>query len=184
MGASKHLLRNLPGQSVDLSITYKRGGFKLAAYSDTNWGNNPDNGRSTSSYIVMLASDPISVKVGLQSLTVRSITEAELVAAALTMKEAVFCSNMMVEIGFEKGFSSVPLYLDNTSTLQVVGNRTYSIRVKHITLRYLFVHELVQEGKITTYYLNTQDRLADPGTKHLGRHHHRALIKLINDFEG
>ena len=37
-----------------------------------------------------------------------------------------FRSNMMVELGFEKRFNSVPLYLDNTSTLHVAGNRTYS----------------------------------------------------------
>ena len=32
-----------PG-SIDFNITYKKGGFKLTAFSDANWGNNPDNG--------------------------------------------------------------------------------------------------------------------------------------------
>ena len=50
------------------------------------------------------------------------------------MKEAVVCSNMMVELGFEKGFSSVPVYLDNTSALYVDGNRIYSPQEKHIEL--------------------------------------------------
>ena len=30
-------------------------------------------------------------------------------------EEAVFCSNMMLELGFDKRFGSVPLYVDNTS---------------------------------------------------------------------
>ena len=47
MGAAKHLLRYLAG-STDFSITYKQGGFKLAAFSDANWGANSDNGKSTS----------------------------------------------------------------------------------------------------------------------------------------
>ena len=89
----------------------------------------------------------------------------------------------MVELGFEKGFNSVPLYLDNTSTLHVAGNRTYSPRAKHIALRYFFVQELVEEGMITIHYVNTQDQLADLGTKHPGKHRHLALIKLINDFK-
>ena len=42
--------------------------------------------------------------------------------AALTMKEAVFCSNMMLELGFDKSFGSVPFYTDNTSALHVTGN--------------------------------------------------------------
>ena len=33
-----------------------------------------------------------------------SMMEAELVASALAMKEAVFCSNMMTELGFGKEF--------------------------------------------------------------------------------
>ncbi|CAN0444133.1 unnamed protein product, partial [Ascophyllum nodosum] len=61
----------------------------------------------------------------------------------------------------------VPLYLDNTSTLHVAGNRTYSSRAKHIALRYFFVQELAEEGMITIHYVNTQDQLADLGTKHL-----------------
>ena len=58
---------------------------------------------------------------------------------ALTMKEAVFCSNMMLELGFKEGFGSVPLDINNTSAFHVAGNRTYSPRAKHIALRYLFV---------------------------------------------
>ena len=50
MAAAKHLLRYLAG-TTNFAITYKRGGFKLTAFSDVNWGNNPDNGKSTSSYI-------------------------------------------------------------------------------------------------------------------------------------
>ena len=68
MGAAKHLLHYLAG-SKDFYITYKQGGFRLAAFLDANWGNNPDHGRSTSSYIVMLANTLTSFKVGLQGLT-------------------------------------------------------------------------------------------------------------------
>ena len=137
IGVAKHLLRYLAG-STDFSITYKQGGFRLAAFSGANWGNNPDNGRSTSSYIVMLANTPISFKVGLQGLTAQSTMEAGLVTAALAMKEAVFCSNTMLELGFDKSFGSVPLHIDNTSALYIAGNRTYIPRAKHIALRCYF----------------------------------------------
>ena len=138
MGAAKHLLRFLAG-STDFSITYKQGGFKFTAFSDANWGAKPDNGESISSYIIMLSNGPISLKVGIQGLTAQSTMEAELVAVALTMKEAVLSINMMLELGFKEGFGSVPLYIDNTSALHVAGNRTYSPRAKHIALRYFFV---------------------------------------------
>ena len=90
---------------------------------------------------------------------------------------------MRVELGFEKGFSSVPLYLDKISTLHVASNSTYFPRTKHIALRYFFVQGLMEEGRITIHYVHTQYQLADLGTKHLVRHRHRALVQLVNDFE-
>ena len=46
IGAAKQLLRYLAG-TTNFSIVYKRGGFKLSAFSDANWGNNLNNGMST-----------------------------------------------------------------------------------------------------------------------------------------
>ena len=65
MGAPKHLLRYLAG-STDFSITYKQGGFKLTTFSDANWGANPDNGKSTSPYTIMLSNGQTSFKAGIQ----------------------------------------------------------------------------------------------------------------------
>ena len=137
--------RYLPA-STDVSITYKQGSFRLVDVSDANWGNNPGSGWSTSSYIMMKANAPIGFKVGLQGLTVQSTMEAELVAEALAMKEAVFCPNMILKLGFGESFVSVPLYIDNTLALHIAGNRTYSPRLKHIALRYYFV-EIITGGR-------------------------------------
>ena len=98
----------------------------------------------------MVANVPIGFKVVLQGLTAQSTMEAELVAVALIVKEAVFWSNMMLELGFGESFGSVPLYIDNTSALFVAGNRTYHPRAMHFALRYIFVQELV-EGKISIH---------------------------------
>ena len=166
---------------VNFPIIYRRGGFKLTPYTDANWGGNTENGRSTSSYIVMLANDTISFNVGLKSLTAQSTMEAGLVAAATSMKESLFCRHMM-ELGFTEGFRSVPLYIDNTSALHVEGNRTFSPRAKNIALRYVFVHELLKERKVTIHFVKTEQQLTDLGMKHLKRHRHRFLIKLINEF--
>ena len=122
---------------------------------------------------------PIIFEVKQQGLTTQPTMEAELVAAVLTIKEeAVFCSNMMSELGFGESFGSVPLHIDNTSALHIAGNRTYSPRAKHIALRYyFFVQELVEEGKVSIHYVKSEDQLADLGTKHHSTHRHRDLIQ-------
>ncbi|CAM9372977.1 unnamed protein product [Ascophyllum nodosum] len=178
MGAAKQLLRYLAGTTY-FSIVYKRGSFRLSAFSDANWDNNPDNGKSTSAYLVMLSKAPISFKSGIQSLTAISTVEAELVASALTMKEAVFCSNMMSELGFGQQFGQVPLYIDNTATFHVLGNPAFSSRTKHIALRYFYIRELliVTEGAISIHYIPTDLQLADIETKFLNKHRLRFLIE-------
>ena len=98
------------------------------------------------------------------------------------MKKSIFCRNMMMELGFTEGFWSVLVYIDNTSALYGPGNRIFSPRAKHIALVYFFVQELVKEGKVTIPFVKTEQQLADLGTKHLKKHRHRLLIKLINEF--
>ena len=46
-----------------------------------------------------------------------------------------------------------------------------------------FVQELVEEGKVSIHYVKSEDQQADLGTKHLSKHRHRKVIKLINEFE-
>ena len=182
MVASKRTLRYLAG-TTDFCITYKKGGFKLATFTDSNWANNPDNGKSTSSYLTMLANAPMGFRSGLQSLTAMSTMEAELVASALAMKEAVYCSNMLTELGFGKQFAQLPVYCDNTATLHTLGNRSSSSRTKHIALRFFFIRELVTEGKISIHYVPTENNLADIGTKHFNKHRFKHLMDLINNFD-
>ena len=100
-----------------------------------------------------LVNAPIIFKVGLQGLTAQSTMEAELVAAALTMKEGtVFFFNMMLELGFDKSFGSVPLFINYTA-LHIAGNRTHIPRVKHIALRYYVSIQELMKGKISTHYV-------------------------------
>ena len=88
---------------------------------------------------MILSRAPVSFKSAVQSLAAMSTMEAELVASALAMKQAVFCSNMMTELGFGKEFGHVPPHIDNTATLHVIGNRAFSSRTKHIALRFFYI---------------------------------------------
>lgn len=62
----------------------------------------------------------VTSKLGLQSLTLQSTTEAELIAAVPAMKGVRFCSNMMVELEFGGKDNNVLLYIDNSAKLYTV----------------------------------------------------------------
>ena len=103
-----------------------------------------------------------------------STMAAELVASALAMNEDVFCSNMLSERGFGNEFEQVPQHMNNTATLHVIVNRSLSSRTKHIALRFVYIHELVKENKITTHYI---------GTKHLNKRRLQQLLQMITSFK-
>ena len=77
--------------------------------------------------------------------------------------------------------ASAACHINETSALHVADNRTYSPRAKHITLRYCFVQELVEEVKFSTHYVKSEHQLAALGTKHLSKRRHRDLVKVINE---
>ena len=89
---------------------------------------------------------------------------------------------MMLELGFGSTFNTVPVYLDNKSAIRVASNRTYNGRTKHIALRFFFVQELVDLGKIAVRYTPTQNQLSDLGTKFLATPRFRDLISKIQAF--
>ena len=58
--------------------------------------NNPDNGKSTSGYLIMLAGGSLSFKTALQNVTAQSTLEAQPISMAHASKEAVRDSGMYV----------------------------------------------------------------------------------------
>lgn len=144
VGAAKHCVRYVADTS----------GFRLNANSDVNCGNHPYNGKLTLSYVIMMCNGPVSLKVCMHGLTAQSTMEAELVVGALAMSEAVFCQNMMSEMGFKENFKCVPLHIDTTSGLYLAGNRTYKSHANHVALTY-FAFEIIEEGHTRIHYIPT-----------------------------
>lgn len=136
-GAIKNLLFYLTG-STNAFITYKQGWVKLAAFSDANKGNSPDMAQMMPSYIVMLANGSISLEVRRQCFIAYSTMDAELVAAGLTLKEAVFCMNKIQELDSRLD-STVSPFISNTRFCFCCRNRIYSSRPKNIALRFFFI---------------------------------------------
>nr|GEZ47576.1 retrovirus-related Pol polyprotein from transposon TNT 1-94 [Tanacetum cinerariifolium] len=67
------------------------------------------------------------------------------------------------------GFNKIPMYCDNKSAIAICCNNVQHSRSKHIDIRYHFIKELVENGVIELYFVNTKYQLADLLTKALGR---------------
>ena len=57
------------------------------------------------------------------------------------------------------------LLVDNTATLSTASQGILSRQNRHFLVKYYWLHEQVDEGKITPYWVSTEDQLADVLTK-------------------
>jgi hypothetical protein len=167
--AFKHLLRYLKG-TMDCKLTYTPSNSKelFTTYTDADHAGNPDNGRSTSGFVVKVGTGAISWSSRLQSIVALSTTEAEFVAAVSAGQEILWLRNLFSELGFSITGPST-LYIDNQSALAVAKNPEHHGRMKHLDLRFYWLRDEVEKGRIGMVHLRTSQMPADLLTKALSR---------------
>jgi hypothetical protein len=97
-----------------------------------------------------------------------STTEAETIAAVETGKEICWLRNFLSELDMLPTEPS-PMAMDNQSAISVAKHPEHHGRMKHLDLRWFWLREKVQEGKITPKFVPTDEMPADVLTKPLSR---------------
>ncbi|KAK2987221.1 hypothetical protein RJ640_022253 [Escallonia rubra] len=178
----KHVLRYLKA-TIHHGLYLRRGTpLTLQAFSDSDWGGDRDNGRSTTGYILYLGTNPISWKSTRQKSVSRSSSEAEYKAIANSTAETLWVTNHLHELGITLP-QPPTLFCDNTGATYLCANPIFHSRMKHIALDYHFVRECVTNDSLRVHHINTKDQLADILTKALNRQqflHLRAKIGVTN----
>jgi hypothetical protein len=167
--AAKHLFCYLRG-SIDYRLTYApdpSSSQLFTMYSDADHGGNPDNGRSTSAYVMKMGTGTVSWMSRLQSIVALSTTEAEFISAVSAGQEIVWMRSFLGELGYSFD-APLLLLVDNQSTIQVAHNPEHHGRMKHLDLRFFWLRNMVNSGVIAVRYIRTTDMAADLLTKALG----------------
>jgi transposase InsO family protein len=173
--ALKRLFRYLRGTS-HYSITYKGMGDKssqpqLLGYSDSDWANDRDDRRSVTGYAFLLSGGAISWSSKKQHTTAQSSTEAEYMAGAEAVKEAIWWRNFLSELGYNLTAPTI-LFSDNQSAIALAENPEHHARTKHIDVKYHLMREHIQRGTMTQRHVKGSDNPADVLTKALPRDKH------------
>jgi hypothetical protein len=66
---------------------------------------------------------------------------------------------------FGEEYTHVPLLYDSTSAISVEKNPVVHSKTKHIEVRYHFLRDNIEKGKITLIHVLTQNQLADIFTR-------------------
>ncbi|KAK4409816.1 Retrovirus-related Pol polyprotein from transposon TNT 1-94 [Sesamum angolense] len=158
--ALKWLLRYLNG-SVSAGIKFSKhtDGVSLVGYVDSNYANDRDSRRSTTSYVFTLCGACISWKSQLQNIVALSTTEAEYIATTEAFKEAIWLKGILTEIGFLN--KKVTIFSDSQSSIQLCKNPVFHDRTKHIDVRYHFIRDIVGKEIINLEKINSENNPAD-----------------------
>jgi hypothetical protein len=185
--AVKKVLRYLQG-TKDYMLTYKKSDqLEVIGYSDSDFAGCPDDRKSTSGLIFMMAGGAISWKSVKQTLTATSTMEAEYVACYEATCQAMWLKNLISRFKVVESISRpLVIYCDNTAAVHFSQNTKSSSRSKHFDIKYLFVREKILEFQTRIEHLATENMLADPLTKGLtvgAFQRHVTHMGLVKSFD-
>ena len=160
--AAKDVLRYLNGTS-NYGITFGGATPRPHAYCDADYAGDLDTRRSTTGYVFILNGGAISWSSRLQQTVAASTTEAEYMAAAAAIKEALWLRTLLSDLHLN--ITTVNINADSQSAIKLLKNPVFSMRSKHIDVIYHFARERVTRKDITFTYIKTDHMVADALTK-------------------
>ena len=191
MQAAKHVLRYIKG-TLDHGIMYSRPDSNEIdclpisycdvpiGYSDASFDSDPDDSKSTSGWLDILASGAITWGSNKQSCVALSTMESEYMATTEAAKEAMFLSKLLKSLNLIKNSQIITLKIDSQSALEHIKNNVDHARTKHIQRRHNYIRDLYEKGKIDLELVPSEDQAADVLTKPLPRVKHQRAIDLLN----
>nr|ACY01923.1 hypothetical protein [Beta vulgaris] len=180
----RHLLRYLRG-TQDLGLFYQsRPNASLIGYADAGYLSDPQKAKSQSGYLFTYGGTAISWKSTKQTLTATSSNHAELIALYEAGRECVWLRSMIKNIQEECGMEIITtnptIYEDNTACItQVSEGYIKADRIKHLSPKLFFTHDLQKEGTINIRQIQSCENLADLFTKSLPAKKFEELVRKI-----
>ena len=172
--AAKGVLRYLGG-TLDYGITFGSDSNDLIGYCDADYAGDTDTRKSTSGYIFILHGGAITWSSKRQATVAASTTEAEYMAAAAAVKEALWLRTLLSELQLD--IDNITIMADNQSAIKLLRNPISSMRTKHIDVAYHFARERVVRKEVVFRFVSTENMVADIMTKALSEVKHVRCCK-------
>ena len=161
--AARALLRYVRG-TTGFCICFG-GDLGLQGYCDADYAGDIDTRRSTTGFVFTLNGGAISWSSRLQPTVAVSTAEAEYMAAASAVKEALWLKKLFAAFG--QDVAPVHMFCDNQAAIKLIKHPIASMRSKHIDVQHHFVRERMARGEVVFEYCSSSDMVADCMTKAL-----------------
>jgi len=182
--AIKRVLRYVKG-SMDKGLVFdKNSSCFLQGYSDADWAGDHETQRSTTGFTFVFGGAVVSWGSKLQKTVALSTMEAEYMGLCEASKESVWLNKLVQSVGSQglrTAISGGPINIkvDNSGCIDFSENPVEHKRTKHIDIRYHFVREAITTDKVTLEHCATDDMVADPMTKELGKTKHDKHVEAM-----
>ncbi|KAL8107872.1 hypothetical protein AgCh_024325 [Apium graveolens] len=166
LNAVKRIFRYLRG-TIILGLLYPiTSTFDLVGYSDADYAGCQTDRKSTSGVCTYLGQSLVSWQSKKQTSVALSTAEGEYLAAGSCCSQILWMIQTLRDFGIKCG--KVPIYCDNTSTINISKNPVNHSRTKYIDVRHHFLRDNAAKGKIELVFVPTEYQLAYIFTKSLG----------------
>lgn len=160
----KRIFRYLKSTSNTGIVFSKCDDFSCLGYSDSDWAGDSITRKSTSGYLFKLCGGPISWQSRKQSCVALSTAEAEFIALANCIQEALWLNNIL---SIFMNNNSIQINVDNQSAIHIAKNNQFHKRTKHIDIKFKFIRDCIEKKLVDVKYCCTELMLADFLTKGL-----------------
>jgi hypothetical protein len=110
----------------------------------------------------------------------QSSCEAEYKAAADAAKELLWVKRFINDLNIaEYHVDSIPLHVDNKSSIKLTKNIDLARQSKHIEGKHHLIRECIMDGDITVHFIPGAENPADMFTKALGRYKFEDAVRRI-----
>jgi hypothetical protein len=175
---AKRILRYVKG-TIDFSLLYPSSNeFKLVGYSDSDWGGDVDDRKSTTWFVFYLGSSAFTLSSKKQPIVTLSTCEAEYVAATSSVCHAIWLRKLLKELHMPQK-DATEIFVDNKSAITLTKNPVFHDRSKHIDTRYHFIRECIVKKEVQLKFVKTHDQVADIFTKPLNNEIFSKLRALL-----
>ena len=150
---------------------------KLEGYCDANWASQPHH-HSISGYLFHFGLGAISWSSRKQNIITLSSTEAEYVAKTHAAKEGIWLKTFVKGMN-SKAIGPLTIMGNNQGAIALAKDDKFYARTKHINLRYHFIREVVEEGKVKMEYILTKDNVTNIFTKALPKPKFKQFVGML-----
>ena len=155
-GAVKCLLRYLNGtRSLNIRLLTDTP-LTLHGFSDAGWVGNLDDRTSTGAFLIFHGVNPISWNSTKQHIVAHCSTKAEYRAILATVAKLQWVKSLLSELLAPMQLPPT-LFSDNLGATYLSANSAFHSRMKHLTIDYHFVRDLVQSSELCVVHIFVGD---------------------------